>query len=297
MGTIIKSTAIIYNDHSNTGNIELAAQAAEHCISGSGIDKNEIDMLINVGVYREQNIIEPSVACLLQHKMGLNLDPLEFSPVGRTTFSIDVFNGSCGFIHAAHIANSFLKNDTVKKILVVSGDTHPSKKQVPGFPYTHMGAAALLENTDCDDTGFSKFIFETPESDYIGREGFFNMYAHGSDGRNNVTIETDKNYSARLLTCSIDTIKSIFNNEADIKRTKLIASQPVKGFGKMIAKTLGMDEDSALDLYDKYGDPNSAALNLQFHIAKETGFFDGVEKIVFIAVNSELSVACGVYNL
>ena len=70
MGTFIKSTSmIIGNDQSSS--IEIAAQALTECIEKSGIEKKDIGLLINIGLLRDKNIVEPAVSSLIQKKSTL----------------------------------------------------------------------------------------------------------------------------------------------------------------------------------------------------------------------------------
>ena len=71
MGVIIKETAISNNGYI-TSSIEHAVVASEACIKRAGIDRNDIDLIINIGLYREENISEPAMAPLIQKRLGIN---------------------------------------------------------------------------------------------------------------------------------------------------------------------------------------------------------------------------------
>lgn len=58
-----------------------------------------IDLLVNVGVYRDNNLCEPSVCALIQHQLGMCLNP-EQAATGSMVFSFDLMNGACGLINA-----------------------------------------------------------------------------------------------------------------------------------------------------------------------------------------------------
>ena len=49
-----------------TGAIKLADDAAQACLAAAGRGADEIDFLINAGVYRDNNIGEPAVASIIQ---------------------------------------------------------------------------------------------------------------------------------------------------------------------------------------------------------------------------------------
>ena len=69
------------------GYIAHATIAAKACLEKSNVGTDEIDLLINVGNYRDDNMCEPSIAVLIQHALGINLNPLTH-PVKAHTFSL-----------------------------------------------------------------------------------------------------------------------------------------------------------------------------------------------------------------
>ena len=126
MNTIIKAAAISKHNEAG-GSVNHAVRAAENCIKKAGIDIQDIDLLINTGIYKEENIAEPAMSALIQKKLGLSLDP-GTDKTDKSTLSFDLFNGACGFLYAAQVADSFIRNHERKLVLIVSSEVHPSKK-------------------------------------------------------------------------------------------------------------------------------------------------------------------------
>ncbi len=297
MPSIIRATAINHED-GTAGSVMNAVRAAEKCITQCGINKHEINMLINVGIYREQNITEPSMASLVQQKLGLNPDPIASSPAGASTFSIDLMNGACGFMYAAQVADSFLSNNTISRVLIVSGDVHPSKKKRSDFPYTHFGAAAIIEKSKNEKTGFNKFMFKTSSDTYLGVEGYQDIYEHGIEGRNQISINVAGDYHEKLFAFAVDSAKEfIIDNSINVKNTALITTQPTQGFCGAIAHELKIEKELAVDIYGEYGDPHTSALLIAYNNALQQGIFSRVEKILFVGAGSGLTSACGLYFL
>lgn len=295
MGTLIKAASISVGGEM-LGSIEHAARAAEQCIATAGIDKQDIDLLVHVGIYREDNIAEPPMAPLIQQRLGLNLDPVKH-PVGKTTFSFDLANGACGFLYAAQVIDAILKNGGIKQALIVSSDVHPSKKQIPDFPYTHLGAAVLLTRSDQKEKGFKNFMFRTSEDGYSGVEGYHDLPAYGNEGRKCITVTVQDDYSRRLQEFTVRTVKEYVESRLiDVSDIRLlITSQPAPGFGRRIAESIGLKENSVVDVYDKYGDPHTSALSIGYFIAAQKGLFKENDQILFIGAGSGLTSACGLY--
>ena len=294
MGTIIQST-FVSTDKNIHSSIEHATRAAEGCIAGAGIDKNDIRLLINTGVYRDQNIVEPAIAALIQQRLDINPD---FNN-GKKTFGFDLINGSCGFLNAAQIVKSMFDNDDIRYALVVSGDIHPSRKETEEFPFTHSGSAVLFENTG-DEKGFQDFMFRTTQDIYEGFKSVVDVQLYGSQGRGNIAFDIDEDYPDHLASFTVDSLRRFFKENSklrdiDLAGVKLITSQPVKGFGEMIMSRAGIDSIPAICVHDQYGDSHSSSLPLAYHEGRERGFIGDGSRIMFVGAGAGLTVGLGYY--
>ena len=98
MGTIIEATATA--EGGSWGALGLADAAARLCLERAKRTAEEVDLLIDAGVYNDKGISEPAVASLIQEDIGANLE--QQPGAGQGTFSFDVRNGgtvnlrSCG---------------------------------------------------------------------------------------------------------------------------------------------------------------------------------------------------------
>src|SRR5579864_5308287 len=85
---------------------DLAYGAALAALESAGVKANEVELLV-VGT-TTPDLIFPSTACLLQHRLGAN---------GCAAFDV---NAACsGFIYALSVADKFIRAGTVKTALVV----------------------------------------------------------------------------------------------------------------------------------------------------------------------------------
>jgi len=96
---------------------DLAYAAANELFTSSKISRDEIDILIFVSQTPDYLFI-PNTAPILQHKLGLSMSCMSF----------DVPLGCSGFVYGLNIASSLLSNKSLRKALVICGDT-PSKTQ------------------------------------------------------------------------------------------------------------------------------------------------------------------------
>ena len=128
--------------------LHLADVAAKACLSKAGIVANDIDMLINAGLYRDGNMGEPALAPLIQEDIGANVEDPRAGRHG--TFSFDVANGTCGVLTALGVAAGFLRSGTIATALLVASDADPGRHLAPAFPYAPTGGAALCRWVDGD---------------------------------------------------------------------------------------------------------------------------------------------------
>ncbi|HVT32866.1 MAG TPA: beta-ketoacyl-ACP synthase III [Rhodanobacteraceae bacterium] len=95
-------------DGETTG--DLAFYAATHALEAAGVKAGDLDLIV-LGT-TTPDLIFPSTACLLQHRLGAN---------GCAAFDV---NAACsGFLYALGIADQFVRNGQSKKALVVGAET------------------------------------------------------------------------------------------------------------------------------------------------------------------------------
>src|SRR4249920_1568022 len=90
----------------------LADAAAKACLAHAGRPPGDVEMLINAGIYREDNMGEPALAALIQEDIGANRGQ---PPIGgHGTFSFDLMNGTCGVISAIQLQSGFLRSRVIR---------------------------------------------------------------------------------------------------------------------------------------------------------------------------------------
>ena len=194
----------------------LADAAARTCLGGAGREPGDVDMLINVGIYREDGIGEPALAALIREDISANLG---HPPVGRhCTFSFDVANGTCGVISAIQLLTGFLRSGAIKQGLIVTSDVHPNPRGSRGIPFQPAGGAMLL-GWDDGIAGFTDFHFETfPEYQELFVSGLAWQTRSGrrmplrAAGRNQLVIDEQPGYQARCADCAVEATRHFLDH-------------------------------------------------------------------------------------
>ena len=89
---------------------DLAYHASVRALASAGVDASELDLIV-LGT-TTPDLIFPSTACLLQHRLGAN---------GCPAFDV---NAACsGFIYALTVADKFIRSGAARTALVVGAET------------------------------------------------------------------------------------------------------------------------------------------------------------------------------
>lgn len=296
MGTIIKNTAIITdNGYSAIAN---ATRAGIECLEGAGVDPGKVGLLINAGIFRDDNIMEPSIASLIQKelKMGLDFDPEQ---PNQSTFSFDVVNGACGFLNAVNVADSFLKNGNVQYALILCGDAHPSKTNHPEFPYKAVGAAALLKFSADANKGFQRFSYRSNGHDQVSSiSAYGDMVAFGDQGRKRATLVFQNQYLNQFRQLNIELINTFLAEHNHPNIDFLVGSDPEPGFCTSVCQESSLSNQTtrALKLFNQFdGDVHTAAPIAGFHHLRKEIDSGTPQSLLFSSVGSGDASACALY--
>jgi len=92
---------------------DLAVAAVRNLIESHPFDLQEVDLIL-VGTVTP-DMMYPSTACLVQHKLGI-----------ENTWGFDVSAGCSGFVYALNTGVKFVESGQYKKVLVIGADVNSS---------------------------------------------------------------------------------------------------------------------------------------------------------------------------
>ncbi|OBH01815.1 3-oxoacyl-ACP synthase [Mycobacterium sp. E136] len=163
MGTVIDQIAVVHGGWRNRHSaLRLIDRAAKKCLRKGRRNADEVDLLVNAGIYRDRNLGEPALASMIQDDIGANDEQPHTG--GHGTFSFDVANGSCGMLTALHIVDGFLRSRVIDCALVVAGDADPGRGASEAFPYSPAGASLLCGWSE-DGRGLGPVWWERSQDD------------------------------------------------------------------------------------------------------------------------------------
>jgi 3-oxoacyl-[acyl-carrier-protein] synthase-3 len=92
---------------------DLAVEAVKKLLQSHPFDLQEVDVIV-VGTVTP-DMMYPSTACLVQHKLGI-----------ARTWGFDVSAGCSGFVYALNAGAQFIESGRSKKVLVIGADVNSS---------------------------------------------------------------------------------------------------------------------------------------------------------------------------
>lgn len=280
----------------------LADAAARNCFALAGRKPADIDMLINVGMYREDSMGEPALAALIQEDIGANLG---HPPTGGSgTFSFDLLNGACGVITAIQIESGLLQSGVIRLGAVVSSDVQPELDN-PRAHFLRSAGGAMLLRWDDDPGGFTDFATETfPEYEDLFTSGLVWHERHGvraprqSNGHHQMVVAVKPGYQARLVDCAEEATRHFLRRVGlGIEDIDLLVPSPAReGFVDPLRTRLGIPGDRVAytpeDLEGTYTTGPIAALQA----AIKSGRLAEARNALLLAAGAGITVALALYR-
>ena len=280
------------------GALHLSDAAASECLATSGHRANELDLLINAGIYKDRNAAEPALASIIQEDIGANAT----SPpiVGcHGTFSFDVLDGGCGVTTAAQLADGFVAAGRAQLAMIVAGDADPSPRTSRGFPFSPAGGAMLLAHVD-GDTGFQVFENRTFPRDASLFESCLRWDAEAGFGRGRNILEVRdapelaERCVDRAATVVEDALSRIALTVEDIDL--LIASQYPRHFDLELATRLGIPAKKVPVVPRELVRAHTAGPIAALAAAIQSGAWARARHTLFVTAGAGLTIGVAVYR-
>ncbi|BBZ59876.1 3-oxoacyl-[acyl-carrier-protein] synthase III C-terminal domain-containing protein [Mycolicibacterium monacense] len=210
MGTIIDRVELTRGGwRTRHSALHLAVAAARSCLDAAQRDPDDLDLLVNAGIYRDRNLGEPALAALIQEDIGANPEDPHGGPFddAHGTFSFDIANGSCGILTGLQIVDGFLRSRAVTHALITASEADPGRGMSRDFPFTPVGAALLCDWTD-DDSGLGRVSWV---NDPDGGANF-RATVGSADARNVLRFEESPDFDDRLAQAAVHAVHSCLDD-------------------------------------------------------------------------------------
>lgn len=263
--TGIKERRIAADDERTS---DMGSKAAELAIARSGINKEDIDMIICATISPDYFNM-PSTATIIATKLGL-----------PKVTAFDISAACTGFVYIVGIAKAFIESGMKKNILLIGAE-----KLSAITDYTDRGTCILFG----DGAGAAVICATDDKKEAIidintGSDGSYAdllMTPNGGSGSAHDSIERDKVFmqmkgnetfkvAVRTLTSDVKEILEKNNIHAD-DITHFVPHQANYRIIKAVGDALNMRDDQVVLTVEKYGNTSGASIPMAINDIYESG--------------------------
>jgi len=266
---------------------DLALEAAKCALAERGIGAGEIEAIVVATV--TPDMLFPSTACLVQHKLGV-----------KGIWGFDLSAACSAFLYALQVGAQFILSDTHKKVLVIGSDVMSSI-----LDYTDRatcilfgdGAGAVVLEPSEDGNGIIDFEHE------IDGSGACSLYMPGGGSLHPSTQETVEKkmhfvhqdgqavfkYAVRKMGEVCETLLSRNGiGAADIDC--FIPHQANQRIIRATADRLGLKPENVIINIDRYGNTTAGTIPLAMQTAREQGRLKKGDLVLLASVGAGFTV-------
>ncbi|HBM7176462.1 ketoacyl-ACP synthase III [Enterococcus faecium] len=272
---------------------DIAAKAAKKAIENAHIDKKEIDAVIFCSV--SQDFAEPATVNVVMDLLGI-----------KNAYGFDIKNACNAFLSGLDIADSLIKTNKAKYVLVVSGealskwvsydfkDKNDMLNRAPvTFSIGDGGGAIILGETKEEGTGIIKGIFETfPEywnNNVVWGGGV--RFPHSPEkmfipGTTKVIIDEQRNLGKHLLPLLSSEVGWDFTKDIDY----YVPTQVAKWINQSMSKELNFPIEKIVQVVEKYGNVGASNIPIALVEIIESGKLKRGDKILMTGVGVGINI-------
>jgi 3-oxoacyl-[acyl-carrier-protein] synthase-3 len=247
-------------------------------------DLQEVDLIV-VGTVTP-DMMYPSTACLVQHKLGI-----------KRTWGFDVSAGCSGFVYALNTGTKFIESGQYKKVLVIGSDVNSSMTDFTDravcIIFGDGAGAVLLEPAEEGEEGIIDHVAQIE-----GMGGQY-LYMPGGGSLNPASHETVDQKMHYIHQDGQQVFKYAVKKMAEMTERLLekngltgadidcfIAHQANKRIIMATADRLKMPIEKVIINIDRYGNTTAGTIPLAMQTAIETGRLKKGDMVLIAAVGA-----------
>lgn len=245
---------------------DMAVEAVKNLVASYPFDLQEVDLIV-VGTVTP-DMMYPSTACLVQHKLGI-----------KSTWGFDVSAGCSGFIYALNAGVKFVESGQYKKVLVVGSDKNSAMTDYSDRAVCIIfgdGAGAVLLEPAEDGSGVLDHVAQVEGAGgkflYMPGGGSLHPASHETVDQKMHYIHQDGQqvfkYAVRKMAEMTERIlekNGLTGKDVDC----FIAHQANKRIITATADRLGMPLEKVVINIDRYGNTTAGTIPIAMRTAVE----------------------------
>ena len=245
---------------------DMAVLAIKNLLESHPFDLQEVDLII-VGTVTP-DMMYPSTACLVQHKLGI-----------KNTWGFDVSAGCSGFVYALNTGVKFVESGQYKKVLVIGADKNSAMTDYTDRAVCIIfgdGAGAVLLEPSEDEAGVLDHVAQVEGAGgkflYMPGGGSLNPASHDTVNQKMHYIHQDGQqvfkYAVKKMAEMTERIlekNSLSGKDVDC----FIAHQANKRIITATADRLGMPMEKVVINIDRFGNTTAGTIPIAMQTALE----------------------------
>ncbi len=248
---------------------DLAVEAVKKLVESHPFDLQEVDLIV-VGTVTP-DMMYPSTACLVQHKLGI-----------ARTWGFDVSAGCSGFLFSLNTGVEFIETGRYKKVLVIGSDVNSSmvnyEDRAVCIIFGDGAGAVLLEPAEEGEDGIIDHVAQIEgvggQYLYMPGGGSLNPASHETVDKKMHYIHQDGQqvfkYAVKKMAEMTERVlakNGLTGSDVDC----FIAHQANKRIIMATAERLKMPLDKVIVNIDRYGNTTAGTIPLAMQTAVEEG--------------------------
>jgi 3-oxoacyl-[acyl-carrier-protein] synthase-3 len=263
---------------------DLAVGAVKNLLQSHPFDLQEVDLIV-VGTVTP-DMMYPSTACLVQHKLGI-----------ANTWGFDVSAGCSGFLYALNVGVSFVEAGQCKKVLVIGSDVNSSMTDYTDravcIIFGDGAGTVLLERAEEGEDGIMDHVAQVEgvwgQYLYMPGGGSLNPASHETVDQKMHYIHQDGQqvfkYAVKKMAEMTDRVLKK-NGVAGKDIDCFIAHQANRRIISATADRLKMPMEKVIINIDRFGNTTAGTIPLAMQTAVETGRLKKGDLVLLAAVGA-----------
>jgi 3-oxoacyl-[acyl-carrier-protein] synthase III len=263
---------------------DLAVEAVKNLLQSHPFDLQEVDLIV-VGTVTP-DMMYPSTACLVQHKLGI-----------RNTWGFDVSAGCSGFLYALNAGASFIESGAYTKVLVIGSDVNSIMTDYTDravcIIFGDGAGAVLLEPTEPGEEGIIDHVAQIEGAGgqylYMPGGGSLHPASHETVDQKMHYIHQDGQqvfkYAVKKMAEMTERVLEK-NGKSGQEVACFIAHQANRRIISATADRLKMPPDKVVINIDRFGNTTAGTIPLAMQTALETGKLKKGDLLLLAAVGA-----------
>ena len=262
---------------------DMAVLAVQNLLESHPFDLQEVDLII-VGTVTP-DMMYPSTACLVQHKLGI-----------KNTWGFDVSAGCSGFVYALNTGVKFVESGQYKKVLVIGADKNSAMTDYTDRAVCIIfgdGAGAVLLEPSEDGAGVIDHVAQVEGAGgkylYMPGGGSLNPASHETVDQKMHYIHQDGQqvfkYAVKKMAEMTERVLEK-NNLSGKDVDCFIAHQANKRIITATADRLGMPLEKVVINIDRYGNTTAGTIPIAMQTAVQENKLKKGDLLLIAAVGA-----------